>query len=294
MRRDLIVLAALALAAAAAGAQEPLRGARAAQPNVSIKIFNPAGSVRLIAWDKDSIVVRGRIAHGEHFYLSGDSRGIKIGVMERTNGAENKPCTIIVYLPRGSTVGAKSPNGDIDGDGVTGWFVTASGSIRLKGAARSIEVESVGGDIAISVTAPMVRAKTGDGRLVLGGDPDDVDLSTIGGALTVNAANIVRGRFSSVTGDINFNSAPVAGGILDFTDHSGAVTLRMPENVSGVFDLSSILGTIDNGFNTVRPAALPTGTGQALKLTLGDRAAAARVTVRTFKGPIRLLRPPPI
>ena len=289
MRRELIALAALALAAGGARSQEPLLGARAAHPNVSIKIFNPAGSVRLIAWDKDSIVVRGRIAHGEHFYLSGDSRGIKIGVMERTNGVENKPCTIIVYLPRGSTVGAKSPNGDIDGDGVTGWFFTASGSIRLKGAARSIEVESVGGDIAISVAAPMVRAKTGDGRLVLGGDPDDVDLSTIGGALDVRAANIIRGRFSSVTGDITFNGAPVAGGILDFTDHSGSVTLKMPENSSGVFDLSSILGAIDNGFNTTRPAALPTGTGQALRLILGDRTAGARVTVRTFKGPIKLV-----
>ena len=289
MRRDLIVLAAIAIAAVAARSQEPLLGARAAQSTVSIKVFNPAGSVRLIAWEKDSIVVRGRIAQGEHFYLSGDARGVKLGVMERTNGVDAKPCTIIVYVPRGSTVSAKSPNGDIDGDGVTGWFFTASGSIRLKGASRSIEVESVGGDIAISVTAPMVRAKTGDGHLVLAGDPQDVDLSTIGGMLSVNATNIVRGRFSSVTGDITFTGAPVAGGILDFTDHSGSVSLRMPEDASGVFDLSSILGTIDNGYNTLRPAALPTGTGVALRLVLGDRAAGARVTVRTFKGAIKLV-----
>jgi hypothetical protein len=56
-----------------------------------------------------------------------------------------------------------------------------------------------------------------------------------------------------------------------------------------VFDLSSILGAIDNGFNTLRPAALPTGTGQALRLVLGDRSAAARITVRTFKGPVKLV-----
>jgi hypothetical protein len=290
MRRELTALAALALFAAGAPAQGALLGARAVDRRVSLKIFNPAGSVRIIAWDKDSVVVRGTIAHGEHFYLSGDRLGLKTGVMDHRDGNDAKPCTLIISVPRGSTVSVKSPIGDIDGDGVTGWFFTASGRIRLKGTSRSIEVESVGGDIAISVTAPMVRAKTGDGRLMLSGEPEDVDLSTIGGSLSVRTSNnIVRGRFSSVTGDIEFRGDPVAGGILDFTDHSGSVTLTMSEKVSGVFDLSSILGTIDNEFNTVRPAALPTGTGLALRLTLGDRAAAGRVTVRTFKGQIKLV-----
>jgi hypothetical protein len=135
----------------------------------------------------------------------------------------------------------------------------------------------------------MVRAKTGDGHLMLSGDLEDADVSTIGGSLRVESRSIVRGRFASVSGDIEFQGTPVAGGILDFTDHSGSVTLRMPENVAGVFDLSSILGAIDNGFNTLRPAALPTGTGQALRLVLGDRSAAARITVRTFKGPVKLV-----
>jgi hypothetical protein len=288
MRRDLIVLLALAAGAVRAPAQEPLLGARAVNANVGIKIFNPAGSVRITAWDKDSVVVRGHMARGEQFRLSGDARGLKLDMMARSDDDSPRPSTLIVFVPRGSTISVKSPLGDITGTGVTGWFYTVSGTIRLDGISRSIEAQAISGDIDIAVTAPMVRAQTGDGRLTLRGAPEDADVSTVGGPLSIATAGIVHGRFASVSGDIEFAGAPAPGGVLDFTDHGGAVTLILPPNAAGVFDLSSIVGRIENGMSVVRPAADAGAMGLSLRLTLGERGTGGRVTVRTFKGAIRL------
>jgi hypothetical protein len=47
--------------------------------------------------------------------------------------------------------------------------------------------------------------------------------------------------------------------------------------------LSSIVGSIENGFSDVRPAA---STTRSMRITLGR--GGANVTVRTFKGLIRL------
>src|SRR5690349_19873974 len=81
----------------------------------------------------------------------------------------------------------------------------------------------------------------------------DVDLSTIAGTLNVVSTSVRRGRLSSVTGDIRVVGAPPGDALLELSNHEGAVDLRLPRGVSGVFDLSTITGTIENGFTEARP-----------------------------------------
>jgi len=95
-----------------------------------------------------------------------------------------------------------------------------------------------------------------------------------------------RGRLSSVTGDIRVLGALPGDALLELSNHEGAVDLRLPRTVSGVFDLSTINGTIENGFTEARPAAISTTRSRALRVQLGG--GGAHVSVRTFKGPIRL------
>jgi hypothetical protein len=171
----------------------------------------------------------------------------------------------------------------IDGTGVTGWFYTVSGAVHLSGAATSIEVESMKGSLDLDVTTPWMRARTGDGHLLLRGAPQDVDAATIGGTLDIATQTIVRGQFSSVSGDIHYVGSPASGAIFEFSNHSGVVDMLLPRTASGAFTLSSIVGAIENGFTQVRPAS---STPHALRLTLGRGDAS--VTVRTFKGAIRL------
>jgi hypothetical protein len=284
---------ALALASGAARAQEPavqppVLRARSLESMAPVRVMNPAGSVRIVGWDHDSILVRGRIARGERFFFGGSAKGVKFGIEDRVDGHDSQPSELVVYLPRRSQLSVKCASADIAATDVSGSFYSVSGSIRLAGSATSIDAETMNGAIDLDVAAPWVRARTGDGPLTLRGAASDVDLSTIAGTLGVRASSVRRGRLASVTGDIRVIGAPPEDALLELSNHEGAVELLVPRDARGVFDLSTVSGAIENGFGgAARPAAGAAGRGGTLRVQLGG-GGGAHVTVRTFKGAIRL------
>jgi hypothetical protein len=269
-----------------AQADEPVLRARALDATASIKMFVSAGSLRLIAWDRDSIVVRGHVPRGEQFFFSGDARGMKLGMLDHADNTPSPPSTLVVYLPRRAQLSIKSVSADVAGNDVSGWFYSVSGTIHLSGSATSVDAEAMSGDVTLDVSAPWVHARTGGGHLLVRGAPQDADISTISGALDIASPAIMRGRFASVSGDIRYVGAPPAGGIFEFSNHAGSVDLALPTTVAGTFDLSTISGDIENGLSPLRPVAESGGRGRSLRLNLGRDGG--RVTVRTFKGTIRL------
>jgi hypothetical protein len=128
-----------------------------------------------------------------------------------------------------------------------------------------------------------MRARTGEGHLLLRGRPEDVDAATISGTLDIATTTPMRGQFSSVSGDIHYAGAPAGGAIFEFSNHSGAVDMALPPSTAGTFALSTVAGAIENRLSRVTPVATPP---RSLRLTLGRGGAS--VTVRTFKGAIRL------
>ncbi len=294
MRRETIYFAAAMLVASRpATAQNPqadgrLLGARHVFRNAYIKAWNPTGSIRFVAWDKDSVEVRGTVGRNVTFEFAGQGEnlkvgGVRLGVEDHWTDGNAAPSEFVVYMPRNGTVSVKTVSADIAGQDVSGSFYTVSGNIRLSGRATSIEAETMNGNLDMNVATPWMKARAGNGNLLLRGEPQDVDASTIGGTLSIATSTVLRGQFSSVTGDVHFVGAPSPRAILEFSSHSGAVELLMPQSASALLSLSSISGPIENGFARVRPSSL---TPQSMKISLG--AGDAQLTVRTFKGPIRL------
>lgn len=289
MRKSLVmVVLVIALSAAASAAQSNtgdgrLLRARHATSATQLKVFNTAGSVRLIGWDKDSLVVRGRGPTSGAFYFAADRSQIKLGIEERGDGTPTPRCDLVIYLPKRSQVSLKTVTGDITASDVSGWFYTVSGNVHLSGAASTIDVQSMSGSVDLDVITPWVRARTGDGNLLVRGEPQDIDASTIAGTLSIASSSILRGQFGSVSGDVHYSASPAAAAVFDFSNHSGAIDFALARSVSGVFSLSSVLGPIDNGFSQVRPIA---STPHSIRLSLGR--GGAQVTARTFKGAIRL------
>jgi hypothetical protein len=151
-------------------------------------------------------------------------------------------------------------------------------------------VLSMSGDVDLDVATPWVRARTGDGHLTLRGAPEDADVSTIGGRLEVMTNTVMRGQFATVSGGIRYVGSPAPNAIFDFSSHGGDVELAMPPSASGRFTLSSVVGRIENAFAQARPASAPPAEGappHAVTMSLGR--GDARVTVRTYRGAIRLL-----
>ena len=248
-----------------------------------MKIFQVGGSLALVGWDRDSVLVRGRVRRGDRFYLAGHGSAFKLGVESGAAEREPFPCDLVVYLPRRARVAVKTVSANVVASDVSGWFYSVSGNLRLSGSSTSVDAQTMSGDLDMAVTSPWVRARTGSGHLLLRGSPQDVDVATVSGALEFAATGVLRAQVVSVTGDIHYVGAPARGSIADFSDHSGAVDFTLPPSVSGVVTLSSVAGVIENDFREVRPAGSPP---RGVRLTLGR--GDSQVTVRTFKGPIRL------
>jgi DUF4097 and DUF4098 domain-containing protein YvlB len=262
---------------------EAVLAARHLARTASVKIFDPAGTVRLIGWNRDSLFVRGIVVAGERFYLAGRDDGMKLGVEDRAGAAVPAACELVVYLPVGAQVSVKTASARIDARDVSGWLYSVSGAIDVSGTAASLDVESMTGAVAIAAVSPWIRARTGQGSLHIRGRPQDVDASTISGPLDIAGDAILRGQFTSVAGEIRFSGAPAPGAVFDVSDHSGAVTLVLPRHASATLALSSISGAVENDFVSAHPTAFDR---RHETVTLGRGEAS--LTVRTFKGAIRL------
>src|SRR5689334_4067515 len=218
MRYSLAVASCMVLCATRATAAQdvddgPVLRARHASARLQVKVINLAGAVRLVGWDKDSIVVRGRVARSDDFYFGGRDSVIKFGIDERSDGRPLGRSDLVVYLPRHAQTSLKTVDGDITGSNVSGWFYTVAGNVRLGGSASTIEVQSMSGNVDLNVMTPWVHARTGDGNLLVRGEPQDVDASTIGGTLSIASSAILRGQFGSVAGNIQYAGAPAASAI---------------------------------------------------------------------------------
>ena len=282
MKRLLILVALAARSALGQTADGPVLEAHALDANASINLYVPFGSVRLVAWDRDSIVVRGQKARNARLFYGGGPQGVKMGV-ESSSRTDSEPSNLVIYMPRRGRASVRTASAHIVGEGVSGELYSSSGNIRLSGVVSSAEAESMNGSLDVDVTTPWLRARTGDGHLLIRGAPQDVDASTIGGTLDVIAPKVMRGQFVSVSGDIHWIGSPAHGAVFDFSNHSGAVDLALSASSSAALTLSSVSGPIENGFTRIRPIASPPRT---LRFNLGD--GDAHVSVRTFKGAIRV------
>lgn len=265
--------------------QEPVERGYPVDADMRLKLWLPAGSVRLRAWDLDSLHVRGAVDGGSLFL--GGARGAW-KLMVESDGDGMAPAELDIRLPRGAQVSVKTVTATIIASDVSGWFNSVSGDVILSGTTRRLEAETLDGDIAISGSSPWLSARTGSGTIKVEGLFRDVRASSVSGGISILNKLVDRGRFESVTGDIRYRGRFAPESAMEFDSHAGTITLVLPGNVAARFRLTTILGTIENTFSADRPTSRPEGVGEDLEFTAGD--AAAGVVVRSFKGTIRLRR----
>ena len=294
-----LLLLVMALAGPAAAQRPPAVDVRHAfDARGSVRLYNMIGSVRVIGWERDSLVITGTLGAGSRFFGSagvpaGASRGAKYGVeLSATDGAQ--PTHLEVRAPAGSRIWIKTAGADVSVTGITGGVdvYTVGGTIRVaapKAAPRELNLETMDGSIQIDASPAWLRAKTASGAITMRGSGDDVVLSSVSGAISVAGGprRFQRGRFESVTGDIRFSGALDRGGSFTFDSHSGGIELALSPGDGADFEISSIQGQITNQLTSRTASAGRELRGQELSFTTGT--GGAHVTIRSFKGPVVLV-----
>lgn len=283
----LILLAAIPAPSAAQGRVE--RGL-AISPEAAVRVFNLAGTVRVTAWDRDSIAVTASVPKGGgSFYFGGSAAAVKMSV-EPPPGIATVPGSVIdVKVPPRTRVWVKTESAEILVGGLTGSvdLSTVSGRIWVEGRLRQLAAESMDGSVQVDGDHALVRLRSASGTLVLRGTAEDATLTTVSGTVAVGARRLGRGRFESVSGGISFKSGLAPGGSFTFESHSGDIELRLSPSADAALDLTAVEGRVVNEYSDQPVRAGRNGKGQVLSLFRGQ--GAADVVARTFKGTITVL-----
>jgi DUF4097 and DUF4098 domain-containing protein YvlB len=299
---------ALATVATGAAAQQSINETRPARPDGTVEITNLAGSVRVIAWNRNEVQVTGTLGRGAErldFTTDGDLTRIRVVLPRESRNVQGSDLEVRVPAqssPKVQTTSARievsGVRGAIEAKSVSGRVEvdaervptlnasTVSGSIRLRGSSGSVDAESVSGALEISVATPQTRAKTVSGSLTLRELSGSAEASTVSGTATVEGGRFSRMRLSSVSGSLRFRGDLERGGMYHLNSHSGTIEARLPARVAADFEVSTFSGDISNAFGPAAQRVSQYGPGRELRFTTGG--GGARVVVKTFSGSVRL------
>jgi DUF4097 and DUF4098 domain-containing protein YvlB len=291
IRQSLLAAALLSVAAVDAQSQVKVERGLRLDADGSVRISNLVGSVHVTGWSRDSVSLRGSLPKGDKLFMGGSPRGMKLFV-EPMNDRNPQPSSLAVMVPARAKVWVKTATAEIEVSGVTGELdlYVVGGRLRVSGKPAELNAEAIDGDIEVNGNPGWLRAKSASGTVTLIGSSSDMAISTVSGGIIVNpgpsAGKFERAKVETVTGSIHFNADIEKGAAIEFNTHSGSMDIAIPRGTGADFDIASIAGTISNELNYARPVKGRYGRGSELVMT--NSSGGARVTVRSFKGTVRL------
>jgi len=257
----------------------------------ALRVVNMVGSVVVHGWAKDTVLVRGTLGAGDSFFMGGGYTGAKMFV-ESLNDRDPKPARLEIWVPSRVRLWIKTATANIDVSDVAGGLdlYVVSGTIDVSGNPHELNAEAIDGDIHITGSPAWVRAKSASGAITLQGASPDVGLSTVSGPIKVDGGTglFERTKIETVTGNISFAGRLDRSGAFDFDSHSGSIDIAIPDKTGATFSVVTIAGTITN--NLSRKTPISGRFGRGAELSSEESGGGAKVSVRTFKGPVTLRR----
>jgi len=307
-RRSIVAALAAALPCATVAAQKPpspdagklkstgrmaVERRYAMASDASIRVAGAISNLRIIGWDRDSLVITGTVPVGWRFdggvaaAVTGPSRGAKFYV-EGPTDVFPTAAALELRVPTRARVWAKSGSADIDVSGVSGGLDLniVGGSVTVQGSPRELNIESMDGDVRVQAGASWLRVKTATGNVDVRGGSEDAGVSTVSGTLRVSDGRYERGKLETVTGQVIYEGEVGNKGSVDITTHSGAIELRLPPRPNLELDAVTVTGTIENGVTSSKP--IPGREGRGMELGFSSGNGDTRIVIRSFKGNVTL------
>lgn len=286
------VIAIVMLGALASPGAAQHRVERTAQLNHDgeFRIWNFVGSVRVEAWDVDSVRVEGTMDDvaraGFVFGANGAS-----GKMATESDGRTGHADLLIRVPRRATVWVKTMSAPVVVAGVAGVIDvhSVSGPVDIDASAQSVYAESMGGRVRATGRSSVVRLRTGSGRIEFDGAATDLSLTSVGGDILARAGDLRRGIVETVGGRVHLGVGLAHGASLEILTHDGDVDLTVPSAVSARFMLRTISGTIRTASGLDDRSGGRRSPGRETSFVAGR--GGADVEVRTFSGGIIVRTP---
>jgi len=288
--RFLTLVVAASVAATPALAQKKVERRLPLGMEGAFRIVNMVGSVTVHGWNKDTVLVRASLPQLDRLLMGGTYTGAKMFI-ENADDRDPKPTHLDVWVPARTKLWIKTATANIDVTGVDGQLdlYVVSGTIDVNANPRELNAEAIDGDIHVIGSPSWLRAKSASGTITLRGSSSDAAFSTVSGAIRIDGGNFERTKVETVTGNISFTGMLDRSGTFDFDTHSGNIDIAIPDKVNADVAVVTIAGNITNNLSKARPVSGQFGRGTELNVETGG--GGAKISVRTFKGPVTLRRP---
>jgi DUF4097 and DUF4098 domain-containing protein YvlB len=246
-------------------------------PDVDLSTFD--GSIEVRPWDQSDVLVvvekRGRDkADVSSIDVHAEQAGNHVSIEVRQPKADrhfsfgwnNRSAKLIVSVPAKSNVGAKSGDGSIDVERISGRVDLRSGdgSIHARDITGDMKVHTGDGSIKLEGLNGGLEADTGDGGISASGKLTSLRARSGDGSVTIHAApgSSAAADWDIVTGDGSVVVELPDGFSAELDAHTGDGGVRLQDvtlsNVSGQIGRNNVRGTLGGGGRTLR---LRTGDG---------------------------------
>jgi DUF4097 and DUF4098 domain-containing protein YvlB len=243
-----------------------------------------AGSVRLVASDRDTTVVEVRphnpsrasdVRAAEQARIDFHHGTLKVSAGPRIISlSRGGAVDIDIELPSHSQVQASSASADVFGDGILTdcRFSSASGDAQFETIAGDLKADTASGDIAAQSVVGNGSISTASGNATIGQLDGDLKFQAASGGLTIGR---LRGNAKAQTasGSITVSTA-VSGGCAAATS-SGEVEVGIPHGTAARLDLVTSSGVVSN---TLEPSHGPVDGDETL--VVQARTGSGDISVR--------------
>jgi DUF4097 and DUF4098 domain-containing protein YvlB len=286
-----LLLAALPVAALAS---TPINETRPLDANGKVEISNLKGRIQVRVWDQAQVRIGGSLGRGvEKLEIGPGGRELEIKVRypRRTSDNNSEPTDLVIDVPTLASLEIDGVAVEISVTGTAGRSLeinSVSGNVSVAGAPREADIESVSGDLRLTLNSADVEAQSVSGSVTLRGRLDgEVTVETVSGNITVDTRGERLRRLSSnsVSGNATLQATLADGGSIKSESVSGNIKVVAPKSLSAEVKGESFSGHLRApGAKIDKPQF---GPGSSFEHRYG--AGNGDIQLETFSGSVELL-----
>lgn len=277
-------------------ADTPIHLNHQATPTARISVGNVAGSVNVIAWDRNEVQVTGSLGEGaKPLAITGTDSQLEIKVeaqgsshwLNWSGDSKMSPTTLELRVPKAASLEVDVVSAPLVIDGMDGGSIevnTVSGRARINARTPSLTVDSVSAGIEQAGHAAKAELQTVSGDILAPALGKQAELQTVSGRMQATGGPWEKLTLSTVSGNIQVNGELASNGNIDIDSMSGDVQLQLPAATNADLHASSFSGNLRSDFGA--PTQPEHGPGSSLEARLGN--GQGKIAIETFSGDLRV------
>jgi len=199
------------LGTAPAFAATPIDETRPLDARGQLEVSNVKGRIEVRAWDRDEVHITGSLGDGvERLQVEGDRKSLEVKVRYPRNSRNTEPTTLLLQVPRQVELEVDGVAVDIDVNGIAGRTLdieSVSGDVVAVGAPREADISSVSGNLQLNLNSDNVEVESVSGNIALRGRIEgEISAETVSGDIRIDSRGESTRRRSS-----RGSSSPASG-----------------------------------------------------------------------------------